>query len=134
MTFLAIRGNNAIALPLSSGFPASELGYIINNSEASVLISSQKFKAKTDEVTKAGLEKPLLLHLLDKKLQGNASTSAPSLIEPETNQGGMMLYTSGTTSRPVSATQSRCADATDMHARKGSYYQSPSLPPNRDRS
>ncbi|GKU07710.1 unnamed protein product, partial [Fusarium langsethiae] len=40
VTLLAILASNAIALPLAPSFPAPELGYILDNSVALVLISS----------------------------------------------------------------------------------------------
>ncbi|KAL8647684.1 MAG: hypothetical protein Q9226_006333 [Calogaya cf. arnoldii] len=63
-------GSNGIAVPLSSSFPASELRYILDNSEALMLLSSDKFRSKADEVLKEGLEKKPISSTIDKKLEG----------------------------------------------------------------
>ena len=101
MTLLAIIGSDAIALPLAPSFPPSELRYILNNSEALALLTSTKFKAKAEEVLKEGLDKALVLNVLEKRLTGSTSTSKPTLESFGPSNGGMMLYTSGTTNRPV---------------------------------
>lgn len=102
MTLLSILGSNAIAVPLSSGFPASELRYILDNSESMMLLSSTKFKPKADEVLKEGLERTVELEVVEKRRSGAASSEGIEFEELEDGRGGMMLYTSGTTSRPVS--------------------------------
>lgn len=94
---------DSIAVPLSSAFPASELRYILENSQAVTLLSSGKFQDKAEEVLKEGLEhlprKPIL-NVVQKRLTGNGEDEVQLVPLPMT-KGGMMLYTSGTTSRPV---------------------------------
>jgi len=103
VTLLSIFACDNIAVPLSSGFPASELRYILENSEAVTLVSSEKFQGKAEETLKEGLEhlgrKPAL-YLVEKRRQGNGHDDV-QLVPLPLNKGGMMLYTSGTTSRPV---------------------------------
>lgn len=103
MTLLSIFACDNVAVPLSSGFPASELRYILENSEAVTLLSSQKFQEKAEETLKEGLEhlkrKPAL-NVVEKRRQGNGHDEV-QLVPLPMNKGGMMLYTSGTTSRPV---------------------------------
>ena len=105
VTLLSIIGSNSIAVPLSSGFPASELRYILDNSQALMLLSSAKFRQKAEEVLKEGLEKSPILSMVKKKLEGSTSKEEVKLEGDQVNKGGMMLYTSGTTSRPVSVFQ-----------------------------
>ncbi|KAI4127125.1 MAG: hypothetical protein LQ338_003367 [Usnochroma carphineum] len=100
VTLLSILGSNSIAVPLSSGFPASELRYILDNSAALMLLSSTKFKSKSDEVLKEGLEKEPISVTVEKKLEGSQSNEGVQLETQQDNKSGMMLYTSGTTSRP----------------------------------
>lgn len=97
---LSILGSNSIAVPLSSSFPASELRYILDNSEALMLLSSAKFQSKADEVLKEGLEKKPISGTIEKKLEGSQSSENVQLEVQKNNKSGMMLYTSGTTSRP----------------------------------
>ncbi|KAL8773743.1 MAG: hypothetical protein Q9209_001511 [Squamulea sp. 1 TL-2023] len=100
VTLLSILGSNSIAVPLSSSFPASELRYILDNSEALLFLSSDKFQSKADEVLKEGLEKKPILSTIDERLESSQSSEHVQLVESDNDQSGMMLYTSGTTSRP----------------------------------
>ena len=103
MTLLSIFACDNIAVPLSAGFPASELRYILENSEAVTLLSSGKFQDKAEEVLKEGLEhlqKRPTLNVVEKRHHGNGQDEV-KLVSPPMKNGGMMLYTSGTTSRPV---------------------------------
>ncbi|KAL3427458.1 AMP-binding enzyme [Phlyctema vagabunda] len=99
VTLLAILGAHSIALPLSPAFPAHELQYIMNQSQASMLLSSTKFETKAQEVLKQGLEYSPKLVQVEKKLGGAIHTKV-KLEGPTDGKGGMMLYTSGTTNRP----------------------------------
>ena len=101
MTLLSILGSNSIAVPLSPGFPSSELRYILANSEAMMLLSSPKFQVKAEEVIKEGLDQPLKLEIVEKRLAGSDSADKVRLENLGDDVGGMMLYTSGTTNRPV---------------------------------
>ena len=103
VTLLSILGTHSIAVPLSPAFPAHELKYIIDHSEASLLLASSKLDAKTQDLLKAGLETEPRLVRIPKKM-GDSSFTGVSLVGPEDGRGGMMLYTSGTTSRPVNTT------------------------------
>ena len=79
----------------------SELRYILNNSEAMLLLSSEKFKSKAEEIVKEGLEKSTDLNVLAKRTSGASLKDEVVLEKTDEPQGGLMLYTSGTTNRPV---------------------------------
>lgn len=101
VTLLSILSNDAIAVPLSPGFPANELKYILENSEALVLVASPKFKSKANEVLSSEYDKKPVSHILE-KIEVGADLSKPyDLSGKPGGHSGMMLYTSGTTSRPV---------------------------------
>jgi malonyl-CoA/methylmalonyl-CoA synthetase len=102
VTLLSILGTHSIALPLSPAFPPHELQYIMDHSQASMLLSSNKFEGKALEVIQQGLERTPRHIRLEKKM-GGAAYEEVTLEEPTDGDGGMMLYTSGTTNRPVSA-------------------------------
>jgi len=73
----------------------------MNHSEALMLLSSAKFANKAQEVLKTELEvEPTYLQL--NKFQGGGEHEKVTL-DSKTGPGsaGMMLYTSGTTNRPV---------------------------------
>lgn len=67
-----------------------------------MLLSSAKFQSKAEEVLKEGLEKTPISSTVEKRLEGSQSSEYVQLESSPDNQSGMMLYTSGTTSRPVS--------------------------------
>lgn len=106
MTLLSVLGAHATALPLSHPFPVHELKYIMDQSQASMLLSSPKFSKKAEELLASGLEGSPKHVRCEKKL----STSEIRKVTLEglsDGQGAMMLYTSGTTARPVSDIASR---------------------------
>ena len=102
VTLLAILANDAIALPLSPAFPVGELKYIMDNSQAKMLLASEKFESKARGIVEAGLDRVPVLAVMGKFMEGG---SAPDTGQVEDlvggSNGGMMLYTSGTTNRPV---------------------------------
>ncbi|KAK1808854.1 hypothetical protein LTR12_016776, partial [Friedmanniomyces endolithicus] len=101
VTLLSCLASNAIAVPLAPSFPASELRYILNHSEALALLYSAKFSRLAQEVVKEGLDRaPVQLAL--EKINEGAAGDAPITLSGDTHhaEGGMMLYTSGTTARP----------------------------------
>lgn len=100
VTLLSIFACDSIAIPLSSSFPASELRYIIENSEAVTLLSTGMFQQQAQEVLKEGISHLPTLNVIDKTLSGSGQDEV-QLVQLPTTKGGMMLYTSGTTSRPV---------------------------------
>lgn len=99
MTLLSIFANHGIAVPLCTTHPNHELRYIVNNSEALVLLSSDKFKEKAQEVIREEVRnKPIVA--VEKIKEGKKSSEHITLESPRSEKGGLMLYTSGTTSRP----------------------------------
>ena len=66
-----------------------------------MLLSTAKFQDKADEVTKDGLEHRPIVGRVEKIMEGSASSEAVTLEGRDSSNGGMMLYTSGTTNRPV---------------------------------
>lgn len=102
MTLLAILGTNAIAVPLSPAFPSGELRYILDQSGALMLATSSKFATKADDVLNGELEKKPILSRQGKIVESSRSKEDVVLEDIKEDKGGMMLYTSGTTNRPVS--------------------------------
>lgn len=111
MTLLSILASNAIALPLSPAFPASELKYIMDNSQAKMLVATEKYKNKAEDVLKTGLEREPIFDLRQKTMTDASSTESVEFqnLHDAELKGGMMLYTSGTTNRPVSHVWASCA-------------------------
>ncbi|KUI60509.1 Acyl-CoA synthetase family member 3, mitochondrial [Cytospora mali] len=100
VTWLSILAARAIAVPLSPAFPAPELQYILDHSEALLLLSSAKFTPKAQETLALPLTSPPK-HVEIAKHQ-SASPHEAVTFEADADPGaaGMMLYTSGTTNRP----------------------------------
>lgn len=106
MTLLSILANHAIAVPLSPAHPDSELRYILDQSGSLVLVSTEKFQEKADRVLETGLENKPINYKQEKIMMGKTDDYV-TLEEPKSEEGGMMLYTSGTTSRPVCLSPSK---------------------------
>jgi malonyl-CoA/methylmalonyl-CoA synthetase len=102
VTLLAILATNAIAVPLSPAFPSGELRYILDQSGALMLATSPKFATKADDVLTGELEKRPILSRWEKIVEGTGTKEEVVLEDMKEDKGGMMLYTSGTTNRPVS--------------------------------
>ncbi|KAF2172254.1 hypothetical protein M409DRAFT_63004 [Zasmidium cellare ATCC 36951] len=102
VTLLACLASNTIAVPLAPSFPASELRYILNHSQALALLHSSTFAKVAQEVLKDGLDQQPISVALEKIKEQKGQSSSPVELKGESNaaEGGMMLYTSGTTARP----------------------------------
>ncbi|GAB0136996.1 hypothetical protein EsDP_00005279 [Epichloe bromicola] len=101
VTFLAILAARSIAVPMSPAFPAPELQYILDHSEASLLVSSSKFASKAHEVLTTELRaRPLHLKLPKHVGSQGGTRDAVTLEGSDPGRAGLMLYTSGTTNRP----------------------------------
>lgn len=110
--------SNAVAVPLSAAFPASEVKYILDNSGSSMIVSSEKFRSKADDVLAAGLEQEPTVLYLPKRMQGTTGANIELQQSDQTSQSGMMLYTSGTTSRPVCTPRHCRMNETNKASRK----------------
>ena len=100
MTFLSILAHDAIALPLAFTHPSSELQYILENSEAALLLSTEKFQDKARDVLKGDAPYKPQLEVLDKVETGATSAENVKFGDQKLDSAGFMLYTSGTTNRP----------------------------------
>ena len=100
MTFLSILAHDAIALPLAPTHPNSELRYILENSEAALFLSTEKFQDKARDVLKENVLHRPRLEILSKIETGATTAENVKFEERSLDSAGFMLYTSGTTSRP----------------------------------
>ncbi|KAL9095850.1 MAG: hypothetical protein Q9165_001847 [Trypethelium subeluteriae] len=100
LTMLSIFANHGVAVPMSPEFPPHELQYIVNHSRALAFLSSTRWYTKAEEVVKEGLSHGTLMTKIEKRERGRSGGEAVKLEETGHSQGGMMLFTSGTTSRP----------------------------------
>lgn len=103
MTLLSIFSTNSVALPLAPSFPASELKYIMENSGAMMLLSSVEFQSKAKEVIGALVDRPPIWITVPKRPSNypGSPTHCVNFDGVRNVASGMMLYTSGTTNRPV---------------------------------
>ncbi|CAG8323728.1 unnamed protein product [Penicillium salamii] len=101
VTMLAIFASDAIALPLSPAFPTGELKYILDNSQAKMLLATEKYSDKAMEILRQGLEHDPIFNVRN-KLEGTRGEPVTLTDLDKPSAGGMMLYTSGTTNRPAS--------------------------------
>ena len=70
-----------------------------------MLAASSKFATKADDVLSGELEKKPILSQWEKIVKGSKMTEEVVLEDMKEDEGGMMLYTSGTTNRPVSVSK-----------------------------
>jgi hypothetical protein len=84
----------------------------MDNSQAKMLVATQKYERKAMDLVKAGLHREPILDIPEKIKVGAKHSGGFALEEKEhgTSAGGMMLYTSGTTNRPV-----RCIFNAQLH-------------------
>ena len=102
VTFLAILAHEAVALPLAYSFPPTELRYLLDNSQAKLLLSTSNLETKAKEVVQEGLQREPVLGVINAVEQDSISSNDKIEIDGvSSGLGGFMLYTSGTTSRPV---------------------------------
>ncbi len=83
-----------VAVPLCTQHPRPELEYVIQDSQASIVISSRQFKDRVKGVSES---KGIRFVLAEKAISCNLPAKLPT-VHP--HRRAMMLYTSGTTGRP----------------------------------
>lgn len=98
----SILAADSIAVPLSPAFPVAELKYILNHSEASTLLATERYTDKARALVEDGLDSGLVVDIRPKIAQGSSHSKSITLNKSQSPRGGLMLYTSGTTNRPVS--------------------------------
>jgi len=74
----------------------------MENSKAALFLSTEKFQDKARGILKEGLPHQPQLHILTKIETGATSAGNVTFSPKSVDKGGLMLYTSGTTNRPVS--------------------------------
>jgi acyl-CoA synthetase (AMP-forming)/AMP-acid ligase II len=98
---LSILASDAIAVPLATSFPVSELKYIMDDSQSSVLISNPQWPEKVEALLRSGLGQSVAFDMWAKIHKGAPHVESVELNGLDGGHGGLMLYTSGTTNRPV---------------------------------
>jgi malonyl-CoA/methylmalonyl-CoA synthetase len=93
VTLLSILANQSIAVPLSATFPVTELRYLLDKCQASMLLCEEGLAPK-------GLD-TVPVESYTEKSKGNPTVSDVKWDDAAKTKGGIMLFTSGTTSRPV---------------------------------
>ena len=104
---LAAMRIGAIFLPLNPAYPAAELRYFLADSEARLLIADRhkRHQIKTIQSELPSLEQSVFINPSE-SWESQVSLFAPQAKMPlptDPDQTAMMLYTSGTTSRPKGA-------------------------------
>ncbi|KAJ5895647.1 hypothetical protein N7495_007338 [Penicillium taxi] len=127
VNILSIFASDAIALPLSPAFPIAELQYIMNNSQAKVLLATEKYADKATQILKLGLETEPLFDIRPKIQTGASGSESIQLdaIREQPSSGGMMLYTSGTTNRPKGVLIPESAVTAQAHSLLEAWKYSP---------
>ena len=90
-----------VMVPISTHLTADEVAYILDDSDARLLVTTTKFDSLVDQMKAAGLAIPTLTY----GAPGAGSAEAVLAAQPATpiddqSAGRVMLYSSGTTGRP----------------------------------
>ncbi|HEY5014724.1 MAG TPA: AMP-binding protein, partial [Acidimicrobiia bacterium] len=112
VTIHAARKLGLVAVPLSYRFNAEEMAYVIDNSDATVVVADAEFAPLVDSV-RAGLTKvgqfisfgddaPEGWRDWDRDVLAGASEAEPPPVDASA-AGAAMIYTSGTTGKPKGA-------------------------------
>ncbi|KAI9673360.1 MAG: hypothetical protein M1829_004127 [Trizodia sp. TS-e1964] len=128
VTLLSIWGCNAIALPLSPAHPISELKHILSNSEARLILSSSKYEVLAIAASQTGAGQDLkvsVVHKAGKSLDSGPETEIIELNSNNNNKGGLILYTSGTTSHSKGVLLSSSAIAAQSYSLINAWKYSP---------
>lgn len=88
-------------MPLAPGLPAAELQHVLHDSSASVLLASPALLKRASEVIEGLHPKPVLRVVESQRTTAISKDLRPLLKEDADVSAALMLYTSGTTSRPV---------------------------------
>ncbi|CAG8702742.1 7242_t:CDS:2, partial [Dentiscutata heterogama] len=92
-----------IAVPLCITHPPSELLYVLNDSQSTIMIAHSDFQEKVNNIAReAGIKKVIIVCDKDKKYSQYDGTNfkPPSLIPMDDSRRAMIIYTSGTTGKP----------------------------------
>ncbi|MFZ1742879.1 MAG: acyl-CoA synthetase [Pontixanthobacter sp.] len=93
----ASQRSGTLAVPISTHLTAAEIAYILDDSDAKLLITTPKFDGITEQLPALGADLPMLVFG-----RGAEETLAAMPVTPVADQslGLNMLYSSGTTGRP----------------------------------
>ncbi|KAI5290401.1 hypothetical protein KEM55_008596 [Ascosphaera atra] len=103
VNYLAILAADAIALPLQPAFPAPELKYILDQSQTNLLLATETYAEQAASLIELKPEGNPVLQT-SQRIAGPAPPLPQDDVRLEDvgeQKGGMMLYTSGTTNKPV---------------------------------
>ncbi|KAI9768738.1 MAG: hypothetical protein M1840_004733 [Geoglossum simile] len=92
VTLLSILANQSIAVPLSATFPVTELRYLLHKCQASIFLCEEGLAPK-------GLDTVSVESFIEKS-EGSPVVNDVKWDDATKIEGGLMLFTSGTTSRP----------------------------------
>jgi len=103
--FWATQRSGIILVPVSTHLTASEVAYILEDSDARLLVTTLLFGPLVEQMQADGMALPLLTY--GAKSEGGSDSSAENLLAAypgtqiaDQSVGRLMLYSSGTTGRP----------------------------------
>lgn len=102
VSLLGILATDAIAVPILPSFALAESKYILDHCRPDIMLATDVFGAKAQEIVDAAAQDGSSVPLsIKRSVQDGAKPLEKVSFAPIRNNGGLMLYTSGTTSRPV---------------------------------
>ncbi|MDZ4308880.1 acyl-CoA synthetase [Allopontixanthobacter sp.] len=99
--YWAAQRSGIILVPISTHLTATEISYILGDSDARLLLTTKLFGGLVEQMQAAGLDLPVLAYGGDGENSAEAALSAcPATPIADQSAGRLMLYSSGTTGRP----------------------------------
>jgi long-chain acyl-CoA synthetase len=95
--YLGILRLGAIAVPLDTAYKAGQVRTVLENSGARIIFTTSRYAEGVDEACRPMTAAPDVRLLHEKTA---VPAPAPPVVERETNDAAVILYTSGTTSDP----------------------------------
>lgn len=99
--YLAVLGLGAVAVPLNNRFVAREAAYVLEHSQAVLLLSEAEFEPLIAKLkTEHSIEVPLLLLRTDDPFGHMSATAWHQEVKVQAQSPAALYYTSGTTGQP----------------------------------
>lgn len=121
MNLFSILASDAIAVPVLPGLPYPEVKYILDNADAKMLLLTEIGGEKVRKMTNWFISADdLIVDVIGGvPMRGHFEISQQvDFPDVQNAKGGLMLYTSGTTNRPVRDLQINTAVHTNHHTER----------------
>lgn len=99
-SFFGIWNNRGIPVNIDAGYTAKELEYILTDAEPKYIFTSEKNLKTAEEAVKLSEKEIKIINVDNLSVPENFEVDEYVIYSPETEDTGVLLYTSGTTGKP----------------------------------